>query len=134
MQVRYLTAHHTALFLPPTSTRCTDKLLYETVHVPNIHLYSTHDEGQNSSRYIDWLWAGQPRGWSLSPSRANNFLFSILSRPALGPIHPPIQWVLGAVSPGVKQPRHEADHSPKASAEVKKMWVYRSNPLYAFMA
>jgi hypothetical protein len=31
-------------------------------------------------------------------------------------------------------PRHEADHSPPNSAEVKRMWVYTSTPLYAFMA
>jgi hypothetical protein len=30
---------------------------------------------------------------------------------------PPIQWVPGAISPGVKWPKREADHSPPASAE-----------------
>jgi hypothetical protein len=44
------------------------------------------------------------------------------SRPALGPIQPPIQWVLGALSLGVKRPGREADHSPPNSAEVKKTW------------
>jgi hypothetical protein len=28
----------------------------------------------------------------------------------------------------------EADHSPRTSAEVKKMWIYTSTPPYAFMA
>jgi hypothetical protein len=28
----------------------------------------------------------------------------------------------------------KADQSPRASAEVKKMWIYTSTPLYAFMA
>jgi hypothetical protein len=28
----------------------------------------------------------------------------------------------------------EVDHSPPTSAEVKKMWIYTSTPLYAFMA
>jgi hypothetical protein len=28
--------------------------------------------------------------------------------------------------PGVKLPGHEAYHSPPASAEVKKMWIYTS--------
>jgi hypothetical protein len=36
----------------------------------------------------------------------------------------------GALSPGVKRPGREADHSPPASAEVKKT----STPPYAFMA
>jgi hypothetical protein len=34
---------------------------------------------------------------------------------------------------GVKRPGREADHSPPASAEVKKMWIYTSTPPYAFM-
>jgi len=37
-----------------------------------------------------------------------------------GPTQPPIQWVSGALSLGVKQPRCEADHSPPPSAEVKE--------------
>jgi hypothetical protein len=46
------------------------------------------------------------------------------SRPALGPTQHSIKWVPGAVSPGVKQPGREADHSPPTNAEVKKMWIY----------
>jgi hypothetical protein len=65
--------------------------------------------------------AGRPRGQSLSPSTVNNFLFSALSRPTLGPTQPPIQWVPGDLSQGLKQQGHEANHSPPASAEVKKM-------------
>jgi hypothetical protein len=38
------------------------------------------------------------------------------------------------LSAGVKRPESEADHSPPASAEVKKMWIYTSTPPYAFMA
>jgi hypothetical protein len=56
---------------------------------------------------------------SSSPDRVNNFLFSTSSRPALGSNQPPIQWVPGVLSPGVKRPEREADHSPPASAEVK---------------
>jgi hypothetical protein len=33
------------------------------------------------------------------------FLFTTASRPALGPTHPPIQWVPGALSLGVKNGR-----------------------------
>jgi hypothetical protein len=40
----------------------------------------------------------------------------------LGPIQPPIQWVPGALSLGVKLPEREADHSPPSSAEIKE-WV-----------
>jgi len=46
-------------------------------------------------------------------------LFATTSRPGLGPTQPPIQWVLGALSSGVKQLEHEADHTPLSSAKVK---------------
>jgi hypothetical protein len=48
------------------------------------------------------------------------FLFTTASRTALGPTQPPIQWVLGALSLGVKRPGREADNSPPSSAEVKE--------------
>jgi hypothetical protein len=38
------------------------------------------------------------------------------------------------LSPGVKRPGREADHSPPASAEVKKIWIYTSTPPYVFLA
>jgi hypothetical protein len=33
---------------------------------------------------------------------------------------PPNQWVLGALSLGVKRPGREADHSPPSNAEVEE--------------
>jgi hypothetical protein len=48
------------------------------------------------------------------------FLFTTASRTALGPTQPPIQWVPGAVSLGVKQPVREGDHSLPSSDEVKE--------------
>jgi hypothetical protein len=70
------------------------------------------------SRYSDWLRAARPRGRSSSPGRVQNFLFSTASRPALGSIQPPIQWVPGALSPEVKWLGREADHSLPNSAAV----------------
>jgi hypothetical protein len=81
-----------------------------------------------------WLWAGRPRGRSSSPVRGKNFHFSMSSRQAMGPNQPPIQWVLGALSPEVKRPGREADHSPPTSAVVKKRWVYTSTPPYISMS
>jgi hypothetical protein len=49
-------------------------------------------------------------------------------RQTLGSTLPPMPWV-----PAVKRPGREADRSPSASAEVKKMWMYTSTPQYAFM-
>jgi hypothetical protein len=48
------------------------------------------------------------------------FLFTTVSRTALGPTQPPIQWVPGALYLVVKRPGREADHSPPSSAEVKE--------------
>jgi hypothetical protein len=62
------------------------------------------------------------------PVRVKNFLFSKSPTLALSSSQPPIQWVPGALSPGVKQPGHEVDHSPPTSAELKKMWIYTSTP------
>jgi hypothetical protein len=56
------------------------------------------------------------------------FLFTTASRPVLGPIQPPIQWVQGFLSLGVKRRGREADHSPPSSAEVKNPWSYSSTP------
>jgi len=51
-----------------------------------------------------------------------------MSRLALGPTQLPIQWGPGALSTGVKQPGHEADHSPPSSADIENMWSYTSTP------
>jgi hypothetical protein len=45
-----------------------------------------------------------------------------------GPTQPPLQWVPGALSLGVKRPECEADHSPPSSAEVKNVRSYTSTP------
>jgi hypothetical protein len=48
------------------------------------------------------------------------FLLASVSRPALGPTQPPIQWVPGVLSPGGKaRLGRDADHSPPSSVEVK---------------
>jgi hypothetical protein len=39
----------------------------------------------------------------------------------------------GVLSTEVKQLEREADHSPPTSAEIKKIWIYRSIPPYVFM-
>jgi hypothetical protein len=75
---------------------------------------------------IDLLGAGRPRGWSSSPGRVKNLLFPQVVQTGSG--EP------GALSPGVKPPWLEDDHSPPTSVDVKKMWIYISTPPYAFVA
>jgi hypothetical protein len=68
---------------------------------------------------------------SISPL---NFTVDV-SRPALEPTQPPIQWVLGALSLEIKRPGREADHSPPSSAEVKEcVGLYLHSPNTPFMA
>jgi hypothetical protein len=55
--------------------------------------------------------------------RVANKMKAIISdspTPALGSTQPPIQWLSGALSPGVKRTGREADHSPPTTVEVKK--------------
>jgi len=54
-----------------------------------------------------------------SRQRQGNFLFATASRSALGLTQPPIQWVPGAPSSGVKPPGLETDHTRPFNAEVK---------------
>jgi hypothetical protein len=61
------------------------------------------------------------------PTWAGNFSFATASRMTLGPTQPPIQWVPGALSLGVKRPGSEADHSHPPSAEVNawaELYIY----------
>jgi hypothetical protein len=48
------------------------------------------------------------------------FVFIAVSRLALGPTQPPIQWVPGALSLGVMRPGREADHLSPSSVKVKE--------------
>jgi hypothetical protein len=57
-----------------------------------------------------YLRAGRPRDRSSSTGRIKNFLPSTSSRSVLGPTQPPIQWVPGALSPGLKQQGRELTH------------------------
>jgi hypothetical protein len=54
-------------------------------------------------------------------------IISASSRPALGSTH-----LLSNEYRRLFHPGPEADHSPPASAEVKKMWIYTSIPPYSF--
>ena len=62
------------------------------------------------------LWAGQHRHQNLILDRAQDIFPS------------PKQWVCGALSPGIRWPEHESDHSPPSSAQVKSNWSYTTFP------
>jgi hypothetical protein len=48
----------------------------------------------------------------------------------------PASYAMGTrvISSGEKRPRHEADHSPPSSAEVKNAWSCTSTPTFVCMA
>jgi hypothetical protein len=77
---------------------------------------------------------GIATGYGLDDREVKNFLFSMSSRPTPGSTKPPIQRVAGVLSLEPKRPGREANHSPPASADVKKIWIYTSTPPYAFIA
>jgi hypothetical protein len=55
-----------------------------------------------------------------SPAGAKDFSFSLCVQTGSGPTQPPVQWVPGVLSPGVKaRPGRDADHPPPSSAEVE---------------
>jgi hypothetical protein len=58
-----------------------------------------------------------PDGQGSIPGKGIIFLFSTASKSALAPL----QWVLGAIFPKVKEPRLKAEHLPSSSAEVKNV-------------
>jgi hypothetical protein len=77
----------------------------------------------------DWLRA-RPSGDRIPVVRD----FPPPSRSVLGPTEPPIKWVLGLISGGVKRPGRGVNHPPLSSTEVKervKLYFYSSSgPLW----
>jgi hypothetical protein len=77
-------------------------------------------------------WTTKDQG--LSPSKGKNFLSTMSSSLVLGPTQPPDQRVSGALSPRVKWPGQESDHTSLTNAEVKKTWSCTYTPPYTFIA
>jgi hypothetical protein len=83
-------------------------------------------KGRDSSVGVAKSYGLEARG--SIPGKGRMF-FSTASRRALGHTQPLIQCVADDVSPGIKQQRREADHSPPSSAEVKNGGAVPSLPL-----
>jgi hypothetical protein len=72
-------------------------------------------------------------GWMIgvlgfdSQQRLGIFLFTTVSRTALGPTQYPIQWIAWALSVGVKWPGCEYDHSSPVPRS-KKVELYLHSP------
>jgi hypothetical protein len=126
---------HTLWFDHPTNIRWTTKVVCAFMIYAVCGFYPTNivmlgfTTGADIAR---WYSAGLRAGWSgvLVPAEHGNFALHHPVR--LGPTQPPIQWVPGAVSLGVKWPGREADHSPPSSAEVKMRGAIPPLTQYAF--
>jgi hypothetical protein len=73
----------------------------EIKYIINVR-WSTLQSYHSSVRGVFVGYGLYSRGWI--PGRDKTFLFSITSRPVLGPTQPPIQCVPGALSRGGKKP------------------------------
>jgi hypothetical protein len=78
-------------------------------------------------------YSNQDSGWMTGKGR-DFFLFLTLSRLALRSTQPPIRWTPRALSLGVKQQGHGADHSPPSYAKVKSAQISTAAPPDIFMA
>jgi hypothetical protein len=85
------------------------------------------------SKTVSLTWSTQPKlywvlFWWIMTSDLLNYCSSdnLYISFTLGPTQPPIQWLPGALSLGVKRPGREADHSPPTNAEIKNAWSYTS--------
>jgi hypothetical protein len=92
--------------------------------------YAVRVKSRNSPVGIATGYGLNDQGIKVRVPGGKNFYFSMLSRLALRPTQPPIQWLSRTLSLGVKRPGRGAAHSPPTSAEVMKMWSYTSTPPY----
>jgi hypothetical protein len=74
------------------------------------------------SRCSHWLQPSRSRGRSSSLSKVRIFLHVVRTVPGAH------RAFFRNGYRGLKWQEREADHSPPASAEVKKMWIYTSTP------
>jgi hypothetical protein len=107
----------------PKSSVYLEKRVLQYILVCPIVIYDHYNhllEPGSSVSIVSDYGAGRPFDRGTIPGRGKGFFLCPVSRPALGPTQPPVQWVPGVLSPGDKtRPGRDADHSPPSSAEVK---------------
>jgi hypothetical protein len=83
-----------------------------------------------------WLRGGRPDGLSSIPGRGERiFPLTSESRPALRPTQPPVQWVPGDISPGLRRGRGVTlTTHPHLVPRSRMSRSYTSSPTSAFVA
>jgi hypothetical protein len=85
--------------------------LVRMIFVPQISEFKQMLLRSYGAATVQSIWpqvmAGQPKESIVVGDRICVF-FSTAIRPTLGPTKPPVQWVPGALSPGVKRLEHDA--------------------------
>jgi hypothetical protein len=101
--------------IPPSPNAMELSWLY-ILQIPNTH----RPDLSNKSQFIPTglFYEGKPLSSDISHASTLRSFSSDIDRLTVGPTQPSVQWVLGALSPGVKWQGREADHSPPSSAEV----------------
>jgi hypothetical protein len=108
--------------LPPLSGRSVNIQIITRQYIPQyskLHTHTTYFCDPGSS--VSIVSTGWTTGRSRFDPRQRQRIFPLasVSRPALGPTQPPVQWVTWVLSPGVTRPGRDADHSPPCSAEIE---------------
>jgi hypothetical protein len=70
----------------------------------------------------------------LIPDRVRHFSLRHRVQTDSGTLPTSYPMCTNVLSPEVRRPGHETDHSPPCSAEVKNVWSYTYTPSYVFMA
>jgi hypothetical protein len=104
---------------PPHSGNLQEITLYGNIWDNRILQYASMRSRDSSVGTAIRLCVGRQTNRYSIARKSKKYLFSAASRPSGGSIQPPVQWVPGAFSPGIKRQRRESDHSILSSAEVK---------------
>jgi len=103
---------------------------YRRIFLTNFHSIFEHSyvSGAEVAESVLRLGYGLDYRGSI-PRTGNNEIFPPPHPHSLGPTQPLIQWVPGFLTPRVKTPGREFNHSLSSSAEVKNAWSCTSTSL-----